>query len=61
MKPVTVETWVWILIYGGMLLFCLGLFVGRGDATLGGMLGVAGGGLVAAGVLLIYLRSRMRD
>ena len=61
MKPATVEAWVWILIYGGMLLFCLGLFVGRGDAPLGGVLGVAGAGLVAAGVLLIYLRSRMRD
>ena len=61
MKPATVETWAWILIYGGLLLMCLGLFVGRSDDALGWMLGVSGAMLVAAGVLLIYLRSRMHD
>jgi threonine/homoserine/homoserine lactone efflux protein len=61
MKPATVEAWVWILIYGGMLVLSLGLFVRRSDAALGWVLGVAGAVLVATGVLLIYLRSRMRD
>lgn len=61
MKPATVEAWAWILNYGGLLLMCLGLFVGRGDALLGWVLGVAGATLVATGVLLIYLRSRMHD
>jgi hypothetical protein len=61
MKPATVEVWIWTLIYGGLLLWCLAVFVDRGDATLGWTLGVAGSVLVAAGVLLIYLRSRMRD
>jgi len=61
MKPATVEVWIWILIYAGLLSCCLGLFVSRGDAALGWGLVVAGGGLVATGVLLIYLRSRMRD
>ena len=61
MKPATVETWAWILVYGGLLLLCLALFVGRGDDTLGWMLGTPGAMLVAGGVGLIYLRSRMRD
>jgi hypothetical protein len=61
MKPAIVETWAWILIYGGLLLMCLGLFVGRSDDTLGWMLGAPGAVLVAAGVGLIVLRSRMRD
>lgn len=60
MKPATVEAWVWILIYGGLLLLCLGLFVARSDATLGWTATVVGGLLAAVGVLLIYLRSRMR-
>jgi hypothetical protein len=61
MKPATVEVWIWTLIYGGLLLFSLGLFVGRGDASLGWTLGMVGAVLVATGVLLIYLRSRMHD
>lgn len=59
MKPSTVEALVWVLIYGGLLLLCLGLFVARTDGSLGWLLVLAGGALAAAGVLLIYLRSRM--
>ena len=60
MKPAIVEIWIWILIYGGMLSACLGLFVGHNQDALGWMLDVAGAVLVAGGGLLIYLRSRMR-
>ena len=61
MKPVTVEVWIWVLIYGGMLSGCLGLFVGRSQDALGWTLGVAGAVLVAGGGVLLYLRSLMRD
>ena len=61
MKPAAVEILIWILIYGGMLFGCLGLFVGRSQDALGWMLGVVSAVLVAGGGLLIYLRSRMRD
>ena len=61
MKPATVEIWIWILIYGGMLSACLGLFVGHSQDALGWKLDVVGAVLVAGGGLLIYLRSRMRD
>ena len=61
MKPATVEIWVWLLIYGGLLLCSLGWFVSRHDAALGWTIGIVGVVSVATGVLLIYLRSRMRD
>ena len=61
MKPATVEIWVWVLIYGGLLLLCLALFVARDAGPLGWALGGLGGVLAALGVLLIYVRSRMRD
>lgn len=61
MKPSVVEALVWVLIYGGLLGVCTGLAAERYGLALGEPL-VTGGSLVAAlGVLLIYLRSRMRD
>ncbi len=59
MKPSTVEALVWVLVYGGLLLLSLGIFVGRTDAGLGWLLGLAGGAIAVAGVVLIYVRSRM--
>ena len=35
MKTSTVEALVWVLVYGGLLLLCLGLFVLRTDTMLG--------------------------
>ncbi len=60
MKTSAVEAWVWVLIYGGMLLICLGLFVYRSEPALGWLLGSGGGVAAAAGGLLIVVRSRMR-
>lgn len=60
MKPATVERWVWILIYGGLLALVLGLVVERRDFALGWTLVSGGGAVAVAGVLLIFLRSRMR-
>ena len=59
MKPSTVEVLVWVLIYGGLLLLCLGLFVQPADGPLGWMLVITGAALAAAGAMLIVLRSRM--
>jgi hypothetical protein len=55
-----VERWVWILIYGGLLSLCVGLFAGRSDAGLGAALVVGGVVAVLSGVLLIVVRSRMK-
>jgi len=59
MKPQTVEVWVWVLVYGGLLTLSLGLFAGRSDPALGDILVLLGGAVAGLGVLLIYLRSRM--
>ena len=64
MKTSTVETWAWLLLYGGMLLLVLGLFVldvvvSPLDAALGANLLCGGAALALAGVLLIVLRSGM--
>lgn len=56
---VWIERLVWLLIYGGLLAACLGLFLLRGgDALWGGLLLGKGGLAVLTGVLLIWLRSR---
>ena len=59
MKTSTVETWVWVLIYGGLLAVSLGIFVARQDDVLGTTVVAAGAVAAAAGVVLIYVRSRM--
>jgi hypothetical protein len=59
MKTSTVEALVWVLVYGGALLLVLGLFVARSDGALGWLLGLAGAAIAVAGMVLIYLRSRM--
>ena len=59
MKPATVEMLVWVLIYTGLVVLCLGIFVWSRHELLGG--GFMLGGAIAAlvGVVLIYVRSRM--
>lgn len=59
MKASTLETWVWVLIYGGLLAVSLGIFVMRQDHMLGTVITTIGGVVAAAGVVLIYVRSRM--
>ena len=56
-----VETWVWVLIYLGMFLFALGLSVQRSSPSVGWTLSAAGIALVTVGVVLIYVRSRLKD
>ena len=58
MKNSSMEKWVWVLIYGGLLLISLGLFVSRRDGTFGGALIACGTLAVAAGAVLIWIRSR---
>ena len=52
------DTWVWVLIYGGMLGFGLGWFTQSRSPTLGWVIISAGGVAAAIGVLLIFIRSR---
>jgi hypothetical protein len=52
---------IWVLIYAGLLVLVLGLSVARVDAALGWLMVAIGGGISAAGFLLIYVRSRIRS
>ncbi len=61
MKPAQVETLAWVLIYGGLLVLVLGLSWQRADDAWGWSLVLAGGAAAAAGVALIWARSRMKD
>ena len=54
----TIDKLIWALVYGGLLSFCLSLFVGRSDAGFGGLLAAGGIAEAVLGALLIWLRSR---
>lgn len=58
MRNATLDKLIWVLIYGGLLTLCLGIFVLRTDAGLGWGF-VTGGGVVAAvGTALVVVRAR---
>ncbi len=52
---------IWIAIYGGLLTLVLAHFVEPGDASTAGWMRWVGGAFVTLGVLLIYLRSRLKE
>jgi len=55
-----IEKWVWILIYGGLIVGGLGLAVQASDASLGWTLASIGGALIVGGATLVWLRSRIK-
>ncbi|MEO8855952.1 MAG: hypothetical protein ABI343_03090 [Burkholderiaceae bacterium] len=55
------ETLVWVLIYGGLLTFVVGMFMSRGEDGAGFELMLVGGIVAVSGVLLIYLRSWLHE
>ena len=61
MRTKTVEKLTWVLIYGGLLVLSLGLFLLRSSADMGWALLLAGAAGVVAGVALVVARSRMPD
>lgn len=60
MKAAAVEKLVWLLIYSGLVLFSIGVAIETADAAIGWPLEVAGALLTLVGVLLIWVRSRMK-
>jgi hypothetical protein len=62
MSAAGVEKLVWVLIYGGLIVVGLGAAVLRSDRDgLGWSLVLGGGTAATVGVLLIWVRSRMKD
>ncbi len=54
-----IDKLIWVLIYGGLLVLCLGVFVKRSAEGLGWALVVVGAIVASAGATLIWVRSRM--
>jgi hypothetical protein len=61
MRTARVEVWVWVLVYAGLAAFGTGLAVQRADDALGWSIAAVGAVLVAAGALLVWIRSRMNN
>jgi hypothetical protein len=55
----TLEKWIWVLIYGGLFLMCLGIATERINSTLGWSMAVPGAVVGLVGFVLIYVRSRL--
>lgn len=51
---------IWILIYGGLLVFITGLATLRTQDPQGWIVTLSGGAMVLGGVVLIGVRSRMK-
>lgn len=52
---------IWVLIYGGLLTLVLGLSTRHFDGPLGWRLVVAGATVAVVGVVLIFVRSRLKS
>ena len=55
-----VEGWIWPLVFGGLLLLCVGIFVLRTSLGLGWTFVTLGALAALAGLALIVVRSRMQ-
>jgi hypothetical protein len=53
------ETWTWVLIFGGLLAMCLGWFLAPIRGPWGELLMTGGAIAAVVGVVLIFVRSRM--
>ena len=61
MGTAAVDKLIWVLVYGGLLLACLGLFVLGQGPVLGGVLVGTGVLATVAGAVLVWVRSRMKN
>lgn len=52
---------IWTLLYGGILALILGLATGADHLVAGWSLGVIGAVAAAGGVVLLWVRSRVRE
>jgi hypothetical protein len=60
-RNTALEKIIWILIYGGILMMCLGVFILRADASFGWLVITAGVFETVVGAALIWVRSRRSD
>ena len=58
-SPARVETLVWVLLYGGLFVACIGFALQRDGHGDGWVVFGLGMGIALVGVVLIWVRSRM--
>ena len=58
---VLLQKLIWVYIYGGLLSIVIASFVRPTDASIAWWMTVIGGAVVALGVVLIYVRSRLKE
>jgi uncharacterized membrane protein HdeD (DUF308 family) len=56
-----IERWAWILIYGGLFAVVLGVASRESSPATAWTLGTLGTAFVIGGIVLIWLRSRIRQ
>jgi hypothetical protein len=56
-----IEQWTWGLIYAGLLASCLGWFARPAAGPLGELLLIGGGLAAAVGVVMIWVRARIKE
>ncbi len=61
MSAQKLETLIWVLIYGGLLLVVFGLFAQRTMPVAGWTLIVAGAIVTVVGAVLVWVRSRVKN
>jgi uncharacterized membrane protein HdeD (DUF308 family) len=60
-KLIRMERLIWTLIYGGLLAMILGYFIDQQEAQDAALFYNFGGLAVAAGVVMVFIRSRMKS
>lgn len=60
-KLIRMERLIWTLIYGGLLAVILGYFIDQQEAQDAALFYNFGGLAVAAGVVMVFIRSRMKS
>ncbi len=61
MTNATLEKLIWALIFGGLIVLSVGVFVERQNLPLGWLMVLAGAAIAAAGAVLVFVRSRRPD
>ena len=56
-----IDALAWVALYGGLFAIVLGIATGGGHVIAGWSLGVLGAAGVVAGVVLIFVRSRLPE
>jgi len=59
LSPGRIETLVWVLIYGGLLVFAVGLALREVHGVMAGSVSIGGLAVVAVGIVLVWYRSRL--